>query len=54
MKDYKVEFEDGEFEIITTTEEKAFEEACEYEEEHGTVFNIFEIDENYEEVKTIF
>lgn len=55
FKDYKAVFEDGEFEIIfAKNDREAFEEAQELENEHGIVFDIFEIDENYNEIRTVF
>lgn len=55
LKWYKADFEDGEFELMQGKEEEMFSLfSDEYEEEHGIVFNIFEIDEDYNEVKTIY
>jgi hypothetical protein len=51
---YKIEFEDGEFEIELGTDEDIFDTACKYENEHGIVFNIFEINEDDEEIRTVF
>lgn len=51
---YKIEFEDGEFEIEWGTDEDIFDTACKYENEHGIAFNIFEIDDNDEEIRTVF
>lgn len=55
MKTYSAEYEDGEFEIILAeNDRKAFEEAEKEEVEHGLIFNIHEVDENYEEVRLVF
>ena len=52
---YKAEYADENFEIIyADNDSEAMEEAEKYEEEHGTAFNIFEIDENYDEIRTVF
>ena len=54
MKNYKAEYEDDEFELIDAeSDSEALNEAEEYESEHGCVFNLFEIDENYDEIRTI-
>lgn len=54
-KEYKAEYEDGEFVLITCkNDDEATQEAYSFEEEHGTLFNLFEIDENYDEIRTIF
>lgn len=53
MNNYKCEYEDGNFEILLGTDEDIFQEACKYEEEHGCLFNIFEINEDNEEIRTI-
>lgn len=55
MKMYNIEYEDGNFEIILAeNDRKAFEEAKKEEVEHGLIFNIYEVDENYEEVRLVF
>jgi len=54
MNTYKIEFEDGEFEIELGTDKDIFDTACKYEDEHGIVFNIFEINEDDEEIRTVF
>ena len=52
---YKAVFEDDEFEIIDADNDKeAIEESYKCESEHGIVFNVFEIDENFDEVRTVF
>ena len=52
---YKAVYEDEEFEVIyADNDREAMKEADKYESEHGIVFNLFEIDENYEEVRTVY
>lgn len=52
---YQAEFEDGEMEAFDAENDKdARQQACGFEGEHGTLFNIFLLDDNYNEVKTIF
>ena len=52
---YKAVYEDEEFEIINAdTDHEARKEADTYEDEHGIVFNIYEIDENYNEIRTVY
>ena len=54
MKMYKAVYEDEEFEIIyADNDNEAMKEADRYEIEHGIVFNLFEIDENYDEIRTV-
>jgi hypothetical protein len=51
---YKAEYEDGEFVLVDgETDSEAMKEARRYEKEHGFMFNLFEIDENYDEIRTI-
>ena len=53
-KEYKAEFEDEEFEIFSAeNDDEAMKTAFSFEEEHGTLFNVFEIDKNYDEIRTI-
>lgn len=55
MKHYKAEYEDDEFELIDAdSDSKAFFTAEDYEDEHGCLFNLFEIDNNYDEIRTVF
>lgn len=55
MKTYRVEYEDDEMEIITAeSDEDAWDEALKGEEEHGTIFNICEIDESYNVVRQVY
>ena len=52
---YKAEYEDEEFEIIYAENDKeAMKEAESCEDEHGIVFNLFEIDENYNEIRMVY
>ena len=52
---YRAEFEDDNFEMILADDDKeAFEKALEMEEEFGTLFNVFLLDENDNEIATIF
>lgn len=54
MKDYKVKYEDEEFELIYADDDRdALQQAFSMEDDHGTVFNVFEIDEDYNEIRTI-
>lgn len=52
---YKAEFEDDNFEmILADNDDEAFEEAQEMEEEYGTLFNLFLVDDECNEIKTVF
>ena len=52
---YKAEFEDCNFEmILADNDNDAVENAFELEEEHGTLFNVFLLDDNDNEVRTVF
>lgn len=54
-KIYKAEYEDGEFEVITSDNDtSAMSEAEYYEDKHGTLFNLFEVNADYEEIRTVF
>ena len=54
-KTYKVNYADDNFEIVyADNDREAWEEAEKYTEDHGIIFDIFEIDENYEEIRTVF
>ena len=55
MKMYKAEYEDEEFEIIyADNDNEAMKEANKYENQHGIVFNLFEIDDDYDEIRTVY
>ena len=52
---YKAVYEDEEFEIIyADNDNEAMKKADRYESEHGIVFNLFEIYENYDEIRTVY
>ena len=52
---YKAEYEDDRFEmILADNDDEAFEKADEMQEEFGTLFNVFLLDDNNNEVKTVF
>lgn len=52
---YKAEYEDYNFELILAdSDNEAFDEAKEMEKEHGILFNLFLLDENDDEVRTVF
>lgn len=54
MKHYKAEYEDDNFELIdASNDNEALTEAWKYEFEHGTLFNLFEVNEDYDEIKTV-
>jgi hypothetical protein len=51
---YKAEYEDGNFELLfADNDSDALQEAYEYEDEHGFVFNVFRIDDDYNELYTV-
>lgn len=51
---YKAVYEDEEFEIIyASNDNEAMKASYKYESEHGLIFNLFEIDENYDEIRTV-
>lgn len=52
---YKAEYEDNEFELIHASEdEDALEDAFNRERHHGALFNLWEVNKNYDEIRTIF
>ena len=52
---YRAEFEDDNFEmILADSDNEAFEKAKEMEEEKGTLFNVFLLDDDYNELRTVF
>lgn len=54
-KTYEAEYEDNEIEVFDSENDtEAFSEACEYEKEHGIIFNLYELDENYDKVRTVY
>lgn len=56
VKIYKAEYADGEMEVFSycDNDSEAMEEAESCESEHGTLFNLFEVNENYDEIRTVF
>jgi len=51
---FMAEFADGNFEIITAdSESKAYDQAWKYEKEHGILFDLYEIDDNYDRKEMI-
>lgn len=55
LKSYKCEFADGEIEIIDCLDDaEAILESFDYEEEHGACFVIVLLDDQYNEVETVF
>ena len=54
-KTYLAEYEDGEKEIIHANRDlEAIEESEKFQENHGMVLNLFEIDDSFKKIKTIF
>lgn len=54
LKTYKADYEDENFEIIIAhSDEEAFDVALGYEIEHGALFNVFEVDDNYDEIREV-
>lgn len=55
-KIYKAEYADGEMEVFSycDNDREAMEEAESYEKDHGTLFNLFEVDEDYNEIRTVY
>ena len=53
---YKAEYEDGEMEVFSYCDDdkEAMEEAESCESEHGILFNLFEVDENFDEIRTVY
>lgn len=51
---YRAEYADENFEIIDREkDDDALREAWSYELEHGILFNLSEVNEDYDEVRTI-
>lgn len=51
---YRAEYEDENFEIFNElNDEDALHQAWDYEEAHGSLFNLFEIDDDCNELRTI-
>ena len=55
-KTYKAEYADENFEIFSYCDDdaEAIQEAKAYQQEHGILFNLFEVDEEYNVIRTIF
>lgn len=54
QKTYKADYEDENFEIITAYSDKeAYDQAFSYEDEHGYLFNVFEVNDNYDEIREV-
>jgi hypothetical protein len=54
MNTYRAEYSDENFEIIVAdNDSEALNQAWEYENEHGTLFNLVEVDSDYEEIRTV-
>lgn len=52
---YRADYENDEFEmIIADSDDNALAEAFALEEKLGTLFNVFLVDDDFEEIKTIF
>lgn len=52
---YKAEYEDDRFEmVLADSDEEALQIAYDNEDEFGTLFNVFAIDENDNEIRTVF
>ena len=53
---YKADYADGELEVFSycDTDEEAMQEAESYEDIHGIVFNLFELDEDFNEIRTVY
>ena len=52
---YRAELENDNFEmILADNDSEAIEQAYDLEEERGTVFNLFLLDDNDNEVRTVF
>ena len=51
---YKAEYEDEEMVVFERDNDaEAMSEVFKHEKEHGIVYNLYELDENYDEVRTI-
>lgn len=54
LKIYKAEFEDDEIEILEAyTDNEACNESWKLEKEHGSLFNLYLLDDDYNEIETI-
>ena len=54
MRTYLADYEDENFEtIIANTDNEAYFEALDHKEEHGTLYNLFEIDDDYNKIREV-
>lgn len=54
-KIYKAEYEDDEIEVFDCDNDtEAMSEAFEHEKKHGILFNLYEVDENYDTVRMVY
>lgn len=55
-KIYKAEYADENMEVFSycDNDKEAMEEAESYEKEHGILFSLFELNEDYKEIRTVF
>lgn len=53
---YKAEYEDDEFEIFAycSSDSEAIKEAFSFEDEHGILFELDEINEDYDVIRRVF
>ena len=53
---YKAEYEDGEFEIFSycNNDKEAMSEAELHENEHGVLFNLLELNDDFDEIRTVY
>ncbi len=55
MNSYRADYEDENFEMITAaSNDEAITKGFGFEEEHGILFNVTLVDEDYNDVETIF
>ena len=55
MTYYSAEFEDNEIEVLCcSNDNEAIQSAWELETVHGSLMNIFKLDENFDKVKSIY
>ena len=56
LRTYKAEYADDEIEVFgyCETDSEAIREAVSYETEHSILFNLFELDEDYEVIRTVY
>ena len=56
MRTYKAEFADDEIEVFSycSNDDEALKEVFSMESEHRTLFNLFEVEEDYNILRTVF